>query len=520
MDNKKDEILKRRSKLSPIQREILEKRLRGQVDSFSQLEVIQRRSQRSPAPLSFAQQRLWFLYQLDITSNAYNVSGFLRFTGSLNVTALEHSLNEIVQRHESLRTNFKIIEGEPVQIIAPFLSIVLPIVDLQKLPKNQLEQEIQRLTTKEAQLFFNLAQEPLLRPILLHLSKTEYLMQLTIHHIAIDGWSISVFVRELTALYKAFCVGLPSPLPELPIQYADFALWQRQWLQGERLESQITYWKKRLDSLPCLQLPTDRPRQAIQTFQGAKQHLVLSKALSEDIKALSQQEGVTLFMTLLATFQTLLHWYTSQDDIVVGTDVANRNQAEIEGLIGFFVNQLVLRTNFSGNPSFRELLGRVREVTLGAYRHQDLPFEKVVDTLKVERNLNRMPLFQVKFVLQNVALPVLEFTNLTTSTLNQVNTEKTTLDLLLTMVDTEQGIKGDLEYDIDLFDVSSIIKILKNIETLLSTVVKQPETRLNELVDNLAKVEKQQRLYIKNKQKEEYSNLLKSIQRKAIMTIS
>lgn len=518
MDNKKDEILKRRSKLSPTQRELLEKRLRGQVDS--QLEVIPRRSQTSPAPLSFAQQRLWFLYQLDPTSTAYNVSGFLRFTGSLNVTALEHSLNEIVQRHESLRTTFKMIEGQPVQVIAPFLSIVLPTVDLQKLQKNQLEQEIQRLTIKEAQLVFNLAQGLLLRPILLHLSKTEYLMQLTIHHIAIDGWSIGVFIRELTVLYKAFCAGLPSPLPELPIQYADFALWQRQWLQGKILESQITYWKKRLDSLPCLQLPTDRPRQAIQTFRGAKQYLMLSKALSDELKALSQQEGVTLFMTLLATFQTLLHWYSSQNDIVVGTDVANRNQAEIEGLIGFFVNQLVLRTNLSGNPSFRELLGRVREVTLGAYTHQYLPFEKVVDALKVERNLNRMPLFQVKFVLYNVDLPVLELTNLTTSTLNQVDTKETTLDLFLIMVDTEQGIKGDLEYDIDLFDTSSIIKMLNDFETLLNTVVKQPDTRLNELVDNLAKVEKEQRFYRKNKQKEKYSNLLKDVQRKAITTIS
>ncbi|OYD96061.1 condensation protein [Nostoc sp. 'Peltigera membranacea cyanobiont' 213] len=516
----KDEILKRRSKLSPIQREILEKRLRGEINSGSQLEVIPRRSQISPTPLSFAQQRLWFLHQLDPTSTAYNVSGFLRFTGSLNVTALEHSLNEIVQRHESLRTTFKMIEGQPVQIIAPFLSIVLPIVDLQKLPKNQLEQEIQRLTTKEAQVVFNLAQEPLLRPILLHLSKTEYLMQLTIHHIAIDGWSIGVFVRELTALYKAFCAGLPSPLPELPIQYADFALWQRQSLQGEKLESQITYWKKRLDSLPCLQLPTDRPRQAIQTFRAAKQYLMLPKALSEDIKALSQQEGVTLFMTLLATFQTLLHWYTSQDDIVVGTDIANRNQAEIEGLIGFFVNQLVLRTNLSENPSFRELLERVREVTLGAYTHQELPFDKVVDALKVERNLNRMPLFQVKFVFDNIALPLLELTNLTASTLNHLDTEETTLDLFLRMVDTEQGIKADLEYDIALFDASSIIKMLKNFEILLNTVIKQPEIRLNELVENLAKVEKKQLTDIKIRRKKEYSNLLKDVQRKAIMTIN
>ncbi|MHC5729164.1 MAG: condensation domain-containing protein, partial [Nostoc sp.] len=276
MDNKKDGILKRRSKLSPTQRELLEKRLRGQFDS--QLEIIPRRSQISPTPLSFAQQRLWFLHQLDITSTAYNVSGFLRFTGSLNVTALEHSLNEIVQRHESLRTTFKMIEGQPVQVITPFLSIVLPTVDLQKLPKNQLEQEIQRLTTKEAQVVFNLAQEPLLRPILLHLSKTEYLMQLTTHHIAIDGWSIGVFVRELTALYKAFCAGLSSPLPELPIQYADFAVWQQHWLQGEVREAQLSYWKQQLSSTPnILELPTDRPRPPIQTDQGAKQSLVLSK---------------------------------------------------------------------------------------------------------------------------------------------------------------------------------------------------------------------------------------------------
>lgn len=514
MDNKKDEILKRRSKLSPTKQAILEKRLQGKVNS--QVKVILKRSQTSPAPLSFAQQRLWFLHQLDPASTAYNESGFVRLTGSLNIAALQQSINEIVQRHESLRTTFKIVEGQPFQVIAPSLSIILPIIDLQNLPEIEREQKIQRLITKEAKRVFDLVHEPLLRIILLRLSKTEYLVQFTLHHIVMDGWSVGVFVHELAVLYKAFCAGLLSPLPELSIQYADFALWQRQWLQTEVLEVEMAYWKQQLDSLPILRLPTDLPRPVVQTFRGARQSLVLPKALSEDLKVLSQQEGVTLFMTLLATFQTLLYWYTDQDDIVVGTDIANRNRSEIEGLIGFFVNQLVLRTNLSKNPSFQELLRRVRNCTLSAYAHQNLPFDKLVDALKLQRSLSRMPLFQVKFVLQSTPVASLELSGLTVSTLNQVEIGETTLDLFLSLVETEQGIEGFLEYDIDLFHASSIVRILKHFETLLTTVVRQPEVRLNELVKILAEIDNEQRVFDKTKLKETHYQKFKNVQRKVI----
>ena len=359
-------------------------------------------------PLSFAQQRLWFIDQLE-PGSVYNFPAAVRLKGQLNVAALKLSLNEIVKRHESLRTTFTTVDGRPVQVIAPLLTVALPILDLRELPETEREAEVQRLATNEAQRPFDLAQGPLVRATVLRLGENDHVGLLTMHHIVTDGWSAGILIREMAMLYDAFCSERPASLPEMPVQYADFAHWQRNWLAGEVLETQLSYWKEQLRGAPpLLELPTDHPRPAIQTFHGAHQSILLAPIVGDRLKALSRQEGVTLFMTMLAAFQVLLQGYTNQDDLVIGTPIANRNRLETEGLIGFFVNTLVLRTGLSGNPTFRDLLRRVREVCLGAYAHQDLPFEKLVEELHLARDLSRNPLFQVMFVLQNTPLQAME----------------------------------------------------------------------------------------------------------------
>jgi len=443
--------------------------------------------------LSFAQQRLWFFDQLEPGLSAYNIPAAVRLKGPLNLAALEQSLNEIVKRHESLRTTFGKVEGRPMQAIAPTLTINLPVVDLRKLPAGERETEVRRLVTAEAQRPFDLSQGPLLRGTVLRLGDEEHVGLLTMHHIVSDGWSTGILIREMATLYVAFCAGGSSPLPTLPIQYADFAHWQRQWLQGEVLETQIAYWKEQLAGAPALiDLPTDHPRPAVQTFRGAHQSLVLPKRLQEGFKALSRQEGVTQFMTLLAAFKVLLYRYTSQDDLIVGTPIANRNRLETEGLIGFFVNALVLRTDLSGNPSFRELLRRVREVCLGAYGHQDLPFDRLVEELHVQRDLSRNPLFQVMVVLHNASLRTVELPGLTLSFV-EGDSETAHFDLTLQIVDTEQGLTAALVYNTDLFEVGTIARMLGNFQTLLEAVVADPEQRLSDL-PLLTEAERQQLL--------------------------
>ena len=453
-------------------------------------------------PLSFAQERLWFLDQLEPDSPAYNIPAAVRIRGSLNVTALEQSVNDIVRRHKALRTTFATVDGEPVQVIAPAKPLSLVSLDLRALPEDEREAEALRLATEEAQRPFDLAQGPLLRATLLRLGEEEHIALLTMHHIASDGWSMGVLIREVAALYQAFSTGEPSPLPELPIQYADFAVWQRQWLQGEVLEAQLAYWKQQLADIPVLELPTDRPRPAIQTSRGAHQSLELSQTLTEALKALSRQEGVTLYMTLLAVFKALLHRYTGQDDIVVGSPIANRNRTEIEGLIGFFVNTLVLRTDLSGDPSFRELLGRVREVALGAYAHQDLPFEKLVEELQPERDMSHTPLFQVMFVFQNTPMEVLELPDLTLSPL-EIETRIAQFDLALFMEDIEQGLIEVLEYNTDLFDAATIARLLGHFQALLESIVANPDQRLSDL-PLLTEAERRQLLVEWNDTQAEY----------------
>jgi amino acid adenylation domain-containing protein/non-ribosomal peptide synthase protein (TIGR01720 family) len=435
-----------------------------------------------PLPLSFAQQRLWFLHQLQPDSVAYNVPIAIRLTGSLQIAALKQSLSEIARRHEILRTTFTMIDGRPIQVVHEWIDSHQPwqidITDLQERPAARREAEMQRLATQATRNSFDLEQGPLFSANLWQLNQTEHLLLLTIHHLVFDGWSVGVFYNELASLYQAFTVGSASPLPELPIQYGDFAVWQRAWLQGEALATQVAYWKQQLkDMLPALQLPTDRPRPAIQTFQGSCYSFVIPRPLTEMLKLLGQQEEVTLFMILLATFKLLLYRYTGQTDVVVGSPIANRNRSELENLIGFFVNTLILRTNLAGNPSFQELLKRVREMSLGAYAHQDLPFEQLVETLQPERDLSQQPLFQVMFVLQNTSLEKLELPGLTLSpVLIESGTSK--FDLSLILEESLDGLTGILEYNTDLFDPNTITRMMAHFQNLLKHIVINPAQKL------------------------------------------
>jgi amino acid adenylation domain-containing protein len=429
-------------------------------------------------PLSFAQQRLWFLDQFEQDCVAYNMARVFRVKGPVNVIALEQSLREIVQRHEILRTIFPAVDGQPVQFISPEIDLALPFVDLRVLPETEREAEMQRLITEEAQQSFDLAQGPLLRIMLLCLAAEEHVLLLTIHHIIFDGWSVGVFVQELAQLYPVFCIGQPSSLPKLPIQYVDYTVWQRQWLQGEVLDTQLAYWKQQLAVAPAvLELPTDRLRPAVHTFRGARQSVLIPPSLWAALEALSQREGTTLFMTLLALFQVLLYRYTGQQDICVGTPIAGRTRTEVEGLIGFFANTLVLRTDLSGTPTFRELLRRVREVALGAYMHQDMPFEKLVEALHPARNLSYSPLFQVMFSLQNVPPVPTAMAGLTLYQ-EPIDIETAKFDLALIVVPQDQGLNATLKYNTDLFEAETIRRVLGHWRTLLDSVVAQPDVSI------------------------------------------
>ncbi|RCJ36541.1 non-ribosomal peptide synthetase [Nostoc punctiforme NIES-2108] len=476
-------------------------------------------------PTSFAQQRLWFLDQLAPGNPFYNVSTALHLTGSLNFTALKQTFNEIVRRHETLRTRFVMVDQQPVQAIpaescanAPSLSIPLPLIDLRNFDSPERDTRVQQIVTQEAQHPFNLTTGPLLRVKLLQLDEVEYLLLLNLHHIVADGWSIGVLIKELGVLYKALagdkrCLttshSVSTLLPELPIQYADFAQWQREWLQGvaangtSPLQSQLVYWQKQLNGISVLNLPTDRLRPAVPSYRGAKQFLELPHTLTQALEALSSQEGVTLFMTMLAAFQTLLYRYTQQEDIAVGSPIANRNRSELEGLIGFFVNSLVLRTDFSGKVTFRELLNRVREVTLEAYSHQDLPFEKLVEELHPERDLSYHPFFQVVFSLQNTPIETLELSGLTLS-LFDFDSKTAKLDLEFHLWQDLESLKGQMVYSTDLFDDKTITRMLGHFQTLLKSIVANPEQRISDL--SLLTVQERQELLIDwNDTKRDYS---------------
>jgi len=432
-------------------------------------------------PLSFAQQRMWVLDQLAPGDSRYNIPLSVRIRGRLQVAALRESLREITRRHEVMRTTFPNLDGYPVQIISRDTLPDAPLIDLSELSGSDREAQTRRLATEEASRPFDLARGPLLRASLLRLGDDDHVLLLSMHHIISDGWSMGVFVEEFAKLYEAFTRGNRSPLAELPVQYADFASWERQWLQGEVLERQLSYWKQRLaGSPPVLELPTDRPRPAVQTFQGAVKTLALPHELSQALKDLSRQEEATLFMTLLAAFQALLYRYTRQEDIVVGCPIANRTRPETERMIGFFINTLVMRADFSGDPGFRDLLRQTREAALGAYAHRDLPFEHLVDELKLERNLSYTPLFQVAFQLQTARREAFDLPGLTLRPL-EIKSETAKFDLALSLVEGADKVRGSLEYNTDLFDEATITRMVTAFRTLLEGVVADPERRLSSL---------------------------------------
>ncbi len=465
-----NDFSQRIAQLSPAQLEKLRLRLKRKEKTSS----IQRR-QVNVAPQSFPQQRLWILDKLQPGNPAYNIPTPMRFHGELNVEVLESVLNEIVRRHESLRTRFTSTSDGPVQIVEPAAQFTLPIVDLTHLPEDEREEEARRLGNQDAQQPFDLSQAPLWRARLLRLSETDHVLLFTAHHIVTDAWSLTVLVKEMIELYKG------STLPELPIQYADYAVWQREWLQDEVLERQLEYWKKNLDGVPVLlELPTDRVRPPVQTFAGARFFLQLDKELSEALVELSRRHGVTLFMTLLAAFKVLLHRYSRQSDIVVGSPVANRKRAEIEKLIGFFVNTVAIRTDLSGNPSFSEFLKQVREASLAAFSHQDVPFERVVEELTPERNLSHSPLFQAVFALQNMRLDPWELPGLKLSSI-ELDSGHSKFDLSLTLVNSDDGICGRVEYNTDLFTEQTIKLMMAHFRELLKGVCAAPDQRVRSI---------------------------------------
>ncbi|AFZ11266.1 amino acid adenylation domain protein [Crinalium epipsammum PCC 9333] len=452
-------------------------------------------------PVSFSQQRLWFLDQLESGNAFYNQSNAVKLTGKVDVVALEKSFNALVERHEILRTTFVKVDDQPMQVIRPNLTLPMSVIDLRGVV--EIDSEVERLAVEHARYIFDLTKAPLLKTTLLQVGDEEYVLLITMQHIISDGWSKGIFIKEIAAFYKAFSTGKPAFLPELSIQYADYALWQRDRIKGELLEKHLNYWKNQLqDATPLLELPTDRPRPPIQTYQGAVETLALPKTLTDALKNLSRQKNVTLFMTLIAAFKTLLYRYTGQYDILVGSPIANRQRAELEQLIGLFVNTLVLRTDLSENPSFDELLRRVQQVALDAYAHQDLPFEKLVEELQPERNLSYAPLFQVMFVLHNAPMPPLQLPGLKLEILD-IDSKVAQFDLTLHLFDKPEGLTGWFEYSTDLFDRATIQRLIGHFETLLAGIVNNSEQKVSEL-PILTAAEQQQLLFEWNNTQTDY----------------
>jgi len=475
-----------------------------QTNSSLQLSPIQTIDRNQNLPLSFGEQQLWFLAQVEPGNPFYNEHFTIYLPSSIDRLALEQSFNKIIERHEILRTNFSVVDGQPVRIVQPTCYLSLPLINLQEIAsESDRETEALRLVTEKARQPFNLTSDLLLRATFIQLGDTDYRLYVTVHHIILDAVSIySVLFPELVKIYEAICDRQPSSLPELPIQYADFAYWQRQQLQVELLNPQLAYWKQQLADLPPLNLPTDRPIPPLQRFRGAMQTLALSKSLTEALKTLSLQEDVTLFMTLMAVFKLLLYRYSGQEDIAVATVTAGRNRSEIEGLIGYFLNTLILRTDLSGFPSFRQLLSREREVALGAYTYQDLPFEKLVEELQPERKLGQNPLFQVMFILEP-PIATLDSKDWQVSQMDiHIGTSK--CDLFLQLEEKTEGIIGRFEYDTDLFDAATISRMVGHFITLLESIVANPDQSILKL--SLLTISERQQLINYNATEANYSS--------------
>ena len=480
------DVTTRIANLSPEQLARLQEKLRSR-DGDRPVQEPPTRSGRvpaEPAPLSFGQERLWFIDQLQPGSPAYNVPAIFPLGGPVSAPLLQQCVEEIVRRHEILRTTFTMHRGRPVQIVGPAGPVSLPVVDLSGLGADEHDAELRRRLTAEIQRPFDLATGPLLRTTLVRLNapadQPTHLLVCVMHHIVSDAWSVAIFLRELGALYAAFGAGRPSPLPDVPVQYADFAIWERQTLEGERLAGLLAYWKEKLKDAPLvLKLPTDRPRAAARGQAGSVQGFTLPPALSIELRALSERTRTTPFMTTLAVFIVLLSRYAATEDIVVGTPIANRGRSDLEGSIGFFLNTLALRTRIPGDPTFLELLARVRDETLDAYQHQDLPFEMLVDALKPDRSLSVHPIFQVMFVMQSAhprapAVPdVFDAAS--------VPSGKSRFDLTLSLVEGQGQVTGAIEYNTELFDGTTIERMAEHYRTCLEDAVRNPDKRLSEM---------------------------------------
>lgn len=443
--------------------------------------TIQRIPRGGDLPVSYGQQRLWFLDQLDPGSAAYNICAAVQLVGMLDTFALEKALAEIVRRHETLRASIVAADGEPHAVITPFAGWTLPSTDLEEIPAAERESAVERAASEEALRPFTLARGPLFRARLLRLAAREHVLLLAVHHIICDGWSLGVLVRELGTLYSAFVNGKDSPLAELPIQYTDFAQWQREWLEGPELKTQLSYWKYKLaGELPVLELPLDRMRPALQTFRGALTQRELDLELTNELRRIGREENATLFMVLLAGFAAFLSRYNGQEDIIVGSSSANRQRTAVEGLIGFFINNLVLRMDLSGNPTFREVLKRARQVALEANENQNVPFERLVELIQPERSLSHAPIFQVMLNLQNFPIKSLELPGVMLRPI-PLRTETTRFDLNLDITETKRGLTLEAAYNTDLFDLETIDLLLMHFGKFLDKAVADPEIRIAEL---------------------------------------
>ena len=443
-------------------------------------------------PASYGQQRLWFLNELDPGNPSYNMPAALQIEGPLHVDALEQSLQEIVRRHESLRTTIPSVDGAPVQVIDPVRSIHLHRIDVTTLDDVTRISEVQRLARAEARQPFDLARGPLLRTTLIKCGEKDFVLLLTIHHIICDGWSMGILIREIVTCYEAFRRGQPSPLADMKIQYADYTEWQQNWLSGQVLDEQLAFWKSELSNRPGeLRWANNGSESAKRTMRGSRGSRAFPRELSQPLSQLANAEQATDFMCLLAAFSVLLFYCTGQDDILVGTDVANRNHAETENLIGILANQLVLRIDLAGNPTFRELVRRARKVVLGAYDHQDLPFDLLVQALNPNRNANSSPLFEAKFVLQNTPAPNAQLNDLS---IRQIEADKGTarFDFLLTMRKTHTAYIGTVEYRSDLFEAATVTTMLAQLEAILGTVAASPDTQLSEVMHVLDEEQRRQ----------------------------
>jgi amino acid adenylation domain-containing protein len=475
----------RLAELSPERRVLVERLLREKQRDARRPPTIPRRPPGPTAPCSFAQRRMWFLNQLAPGSPYYNEHHVSRLRVPLDAAVLERAINEIVRRHDALRTSFTLVDGEPAQVIAPALEVPLAVVDLRGFPTEERERLAARHLADEANRAFDVTRLPLLRTVLVRCGEADCILGLTMNHIVCDGWSMPVFFAELGALYEAFARGAPSPLPELPIQYADFAAWQRGWLRGEVLERQVGYWRRQLRGLPALELPGDRPRPPVPSYRGARRHFFIPAAVAARLQQLAHEEDATPFMVLLAAFKLLLARYSGQEEVVVGAPAAGRGLVELEPLIGFFVNSLVMRTDLSGNPSFREALRRVRRVALDAFAHQDVPFEKVVEELQPERDTARNPLFQVIFQYFTGAGPTggLRAGAPPQAQAPEEEEEDTSakLDLRLDVYPAGDGMLAYLEYSTDLFDPPTIAAMAAHLQVLLEAVARTPNLPAFEL---------------------------------------